>query len=1169
MSAEDEHVQAFLRKSQSTHGIVPSNAAALLAIRLTDEYFLSGTSLSITEPRPASSSSPEINTWLLSVEGIGQPLAEHMVTNIIEKTRLLIEPATWEWLNLRIAPDQQLNEFDKVTLQFKHADASVTEQVWYLPFRQVFATVLVALSDLNPEKWIISANTTAERECEERLSNFCNTLNILARNLICRTGNRHALLQCLDGYEGKRLPLDFEDVISQTLRQYVIKKIEEHLHVNLSLGPDKSPARIEKGKAFIKAFKSHFLPWILDAEVPKDIMLLLDPEAIAQSIHNCFELYYRITPHVGIQKLIRDTADNVQYIACDFTPFLATLTHWRATHATHYGLKEMAAPVLETIDWLTHTFGRNQTCASTSEIHRPDDIQIFYLMDRLFDAKRKIEEEHYTFLLALSDVPDQTRADFLFICDYLTSLVSLELLLSADNLAMLPQRLTDFERISSRLLAESYHSFISNFFAIWFSADDTTDSRPRGPCFTTLMQLLINESDSAKKVIYINDSEMDVLKNNHVEGSVHWLTPYYINRIFLHALSYSPDAWSEKFALFLRTVIDIVKKQCNTGATTQHSRLLKRDSYPQDLLWQMDWLYSRYQAFVDGKPLPELPFFMPLAVLTPALLSFKQSNRAIIYYLQSPRASIDMGQWLIQHNAFDVHEKYYHPVHREYTPLHCAALLGNAAMIEALIQGGASVDTCDMNDYTPLHLAAMYGHAAAAIALLERGARRCAVTNAGETPLHMASWNGHADIVKILLMRPDSGPASYPDSFINARMGRDRSGDSAIRLAVRQRHLRVVEILLDNNAKIDRLSYGDTNLLSVAIVIAYVEAVDLIIKKYPRTINKQFDDKCSPLDLAIEHGHVEVAKRLLSHGADFPSDYSSPTSVRRKIKETPFLELFNDEISRRQALAEKIQSGQLDEVNQLLDSGVSPNARCFRLHQPPLVPAVKAGHLSIVQTLLEHGADVDCWVRRSPFHLAARSGHLLIVQMLLNYGQNINMTNYNDRTALHLAVRYKQHEVMAFLLTQKHIELNKCDKNAHTPLHLALLAGEEGMALSLLNAGADPAFSKGSANILCYAIRADLTTVVKELLAHPRVNVLSGGDGKDLPPPSEVAILNGNMEIMAMLRAKIAEVRGIPLTGTASNAVSSSAFFQPAPAQSALPVAGNSFVQKQSAVSLS
>ena len=324
------------------------------------------------------------------------------------------------------------------------------------------------------------------------------------------------------------------------------------------------------------------------------------------------------------------------------------------------------------------------------------------------------------------------------------------------------------------------------------------------------------------------------------------------------------------------------------------------------------------------------------------------------------------------------------------------------------------------------------------------------------------------------------------------------------------------------------------------------------------------------MDLAIEHGHAEVAKRLLILGADFPSNFSASPSVLRKMKEAPFLEMFKEETSRRHALAERIKNGQLDEVNRLLDSGVSPNALLVYRQQYPLLLAVQAGHLSIVHTLLEHGANMDCLggeygTLDSALHLAARSGHLLIVQMLLEYGHNINITNYKGSTALHLAVQHKQHEVMAFLLTQKHIELNKCDKNAHTPLHLALLAGEEGMALNLLNAGADPAFSKGSANILCYAIRADLTTVVKELLAHPRVNVLSGGDGKDLPPPSEVAILNGNMEIITMLREKIAEVRGIP----ASNAVSSSAFFQPAPAQTALPVAGNSFVQKQSAVSLS
>ena len=74
-----------------------------------------------------------------------------------------------------------------------------------------------------------------------------------------------------------------------------------------------------------------------------------------------------------------------------------------------------------------------------------------------------------------------------------------------------------------------------------------------------------------------------------------------------------------------------------------------------------------------------------------------------------------------------------------WTPLHEAALAGDVAAIEALLDAGTDVDAkAGEEDLTPLHSAAFAGHPAAVRALLAAGARPNATTNLGEGPLHVA-----------------------------------------------------------------------------------------------------------------------------------------------------------------------------------------------------------------------------------------------------------------------------------------------------------------------------------------------------------------------------------------------------------------------------------------------
>ena len=89
--------------------------------------------------------------------------------------------------------------------------------------------------------------------------------------------------------------------------------------------------------------------------------------------------------------------------------------------------------------------------------------------------------------------------------------------------------------------------------------------------------------------------------------------------------------------------------------------------------------------------------------------------------------------------------------HRKRRPLHWAAYKGHTEATTVLCEAGASLEAADDYKKTPLHLAAEQGHAEAAKVLVKAGAPLEAQTNNKATPLHYAAEKGHTEAVKALV----------------------------------------------------------------------------------------------------------------------------------------------------------------------------------------------------------------------------------------------------------------------------------------------------------------------------------------------------------------------------------------------------------------------------------
>ena len=103
------------------------------------------------------------------------------------------------------------------------------------------------------------------------------------------------------------------------------------------------------------------------------------------------------------------------------------------------------------------------------------------------------------------------------------------------------------------------------------------------------------------------------------------------------------------------------------------------------------------------------------------------------------------------------------------------------------------------------------------------------------------------------------------------------------------------------------------------------------------------------------------------------------------------------------ALAEPLhdaaQSGDVAEVERLIDQGADIGSTNHRQNLTPLFLAAAHGHMAVVERLIANGAEVD--VRMPPTGMtplwgAAVKRHLAVVDLLIQKGANVNAMSGKD-----------------------------------------------------------------------------------------------------------------------------------------------------------------------------
>lgn len=227
----------------------------------------------------------------------------------------------------------------------------------------------------------------------------------------------------------------------------------------------------------------------------------------------------------------------------------------------------------------------------------------------------------------------------------------------------------------------------------------------------------------------------------------------------------------------------------------------------------------------------------------------------------------------------------------------------------------------------------------------------------------------------------------------------EKTGDTALHLAVLQKNVEVIEALIKRGARIDM-----PNKMSI-----------------------------TPMQIAVEREYLEIIRILHKAGAD----------INRK----------NDKGESLLHIA--ATSAGLETIELLIELGAELDILDAR-RQTPLFRAAKKGYLVVMLTLEEKGADIHITdtYGRSLLHYAAWHGQVEVVEWLIKNGLKVTSRTKHGMTPLHWAVANSQLKV-AHVLLRVGSEVNARDSAKRTPLFWAAEVGNIALVDLLKSYGGD------------------------------------------------------------------------------------------------------------------
>ncbi|KAL3865979.1 hypothetical protein ACJMK2_043321 [Sinanodonta woodiana] len=340
----------------------------------------------------------------------------------------------------------------------------------------------------------------------------------------------------------------------------------------------------------------------------------------------------------------------------------------------------------------------------------------------------------------------------------------------------------------------------------------------------------------------------------------------------------------------------------------------------------------------------------------------------------------DVALFLIAKGA-DVNKIPTRKIHNSC--LHVACQLGQARVVDALLETNLQIDLKNKNGVTPLHFALMYKNVEIAKRLIEKG---CDINLSSgrldKTPLHISSEMGSKTIAEILIEK-----GADP-------MAKDRKGHSPMHYASMNGKKDIVVLLMEQNAD----------------------------QSEARTLKRRHKKEMkglNPIHYAARRGRVDVLMSLIQSGvnADLPDMYGrSPLYLAARF-------------------------GHEEVVNALLNENIDVNWKEHKFGFTPLHIATDRRYAGIVDKLCQNkGTQVNLPDRsgRTALHIASEHGDKLIIKILLKFQADPRCRTEKLDTPLHV---FKNAGVAKMLLDKDRSLLNLKNGDGLSPFEIAQKKG--------------------------------------------------------------------------------------------------------------------------------
>ncbi len=391
------------------------------------------------------------------------------------------------------------------------------------------------------------------------------------------------------------------------------------------------------------------------------------------------------------------------------------------------------------------------------------------------------------------------------------------------------------------------------------------------------------------------------------------------------------------------------------------------------------------------------------------------------------------------------------------TPIHDIALRGLAYLLDGPNPPRSAPDAFG---WTPLHYAAMRGDAAIATWLLKHGADKKAVDLANRTPEMIATASGHASVARLLAtgvpVRPSSSTllgavrandlfniAKHLESFPNVNI-LDKDQRAPVHFAAAAGHVQATQMLINAGADVHIIDGLGNAPIHYAAMAGDVETVRILLGA-GTNINLQSAAHATPLVVAATFGQEAMITELLARGA-----LTALTDIRGQTARGYAM---NTRDGRRSAR-------QIQEAEHAVQTANGAKA---------LIKATIANDAKTVAQLIRDGADVNdilalnCRADGNDGHtallIAGRQGYTDIVKQLRAAGASATIVDGLMRATVGHKASYMGHDDVLAVLTAPGTALEldaQGPQNGYSLLHDCTWHGHYKAVEVMLKAGANP-----------------------------------------------------------------------------------------------------------------